>query len=197
VSTVVQSPKSRALTARIPLPELVPHGEDTLLRPGLLLVPLPVRHPGQDRFWFLWDEVAQGALGAVVLADARRLEDSFAAVDYFEHRDIPFIVAVNNFDGARRYRCEEVEQALDLDPGTPVVLKASPWGWWAARYSTDRSREPLGSCSARGSCGLRRPAVTNAMGVAAPGGSWNMRDIQLDIFLPVGSWGYPSGHGSL
>lgn len=78
--------------------------------------------PGQDRFWFLWDELAQGALGAVVLADTRRLEDSFAAVDYFEHRDIPFIVAVNSFDGARRYRCEEVEQALDLDPGTPVVL---------------------------------------------------------------------------
>ena len=78
--------------------------------------------PGQDRFWFLWDELAQGALGAVVLADTRRLEDSFAAVDYFEHRDIPFIIAVNNFDGARRYRCEEVEEALDLDPGTPVVL---------------------------------------------------------------------------
>lgn len=78
--------------------------------------------PGQDRFWFLWDELAQGALGAVVLADTRRLEDSFAAVDYFEHRDIPFIIAVNNFDGARRYCCEEVEEALDLDPGTPVVL---------------------------------------------------------------------------
>ena len=78
--------------------------------------------PGQDRFWFLWDELAQGALGAVVLADTRRLEDSFAAVDFFERRGIPFIVAVNGFDGARRYRCEEVEQALDLDHGTPVVL---------------------------------------------------------------------------
>ena len=78
--------------------------------------------PGQDRFWFLWDELAQGALGAVVLADTRRLEDSFAAVDYFEHRDIPFIVAVNAFDGARRYRREEVADALDLDAGTPVVL---------------------------------------------------------------------------
>ena len=78
--------------------------------------------PGQDRFWFLWDELAQGALGAVVLADTRRLEDSFAAVDYFEHRDIPFIIAVNTFDGARRYLCQEVEEALDLDPGTPVVL---------------------------------------------------------------------------
>jgi signal recognition particle receptor subunit beta len=77
--------------------------------------------PGQDRFWFLWDELAQGALGAVVLADTRRLADSFAAVDFFERRDIPFIVAVNGFDGARRYSSEEVEQALDLDHGTPVV----------------------------------------------------------------------------
>ena len=56
--------------------------------------------PGQDRFWFLWDELAQGALGAVVLADTRRLEDCFAAVDYFERRGIPFVVAVNCFDGA-------------------------------------------------------------------------------------------------
>ncbi|MCQ4079856.1 ATP/GTP-binding protein [Streptomyces sp. RB6PN25] len=78
--------------------------------------------PGQDRFWFMWDELAQGALGAVVLADTRRLRDCFPAVDYFEHRGIPFIVAVNCFDGARHYRAEEVGSALDLDPGTPVVL---------------------------------------------------------------------------
>jgi signal recognition particle receptor subunit beta len=78
--------------------------------------------PGQDRFWFLWDELAHGALGAVVLADTRRLEDSFAAVDFFEHRGIPFIVAVNTFDGARRYDHEEVADALDLDPDIPVVL---------------------------------------------------------------------------
>jgi signal recognition particle receptor subunit beta len=78
--------------------------------------------PGQDRFWFLWDELARGALGAVVLADTRRLEDSFPAVDFFEQRDIPFVVAVNRFDDARGYRSDEVERALDLDPGTPVVL---------------------------------------------------------------------------
>ncbi|MFF9897068.1 ATP/GTP-binding protein [Streptomyces longispororuber] len=78
--------------------------------------------PGQDRFWFLWDELATGALGAVVLADTRRLEDCFAAVDYFERRSIPFVVGVNCFEGASRYPAEEVRQALDLDPGTPVVL---------------------------------------------------------------------------
>ncbi|MEU2564356.1 ATP/GTP-binding protein [Streptomyces longispororuber] len=78
--------------------------------------------PGQDRFWFLWDELATGALGAVVLADTRRLEDCFAAVDYFERRSIPFVVGVNCFEGATRYPAEEVRQALDLDPGTPVVL---------------------------------------------------------------------------
>src|SRR5213595_3793155 len=59
--------------------------------------------PGQDRFWFLWDELATGALGAVVLADTRRLEDCFAAVDYFERRSIPFVVGVNCFEGAARY----------------------------------------------------------------------------------------------
>ncbi|MGV9989150.1 GTP-binding protein [Streptomyces sp. NPDC003374] len=77
--------------------------------------------PGQDRFWFLWDDLARGALGAVVLADTRRLEDCFPAVDYFEHRRIPFVVAVNRFAGARAHRADDVLEALDLDPGTPVV----------------------------------------------------------------------------
>ncbi|TVL93407.1 ATP/GTP-binding protein [Streptomyces sp. SAJ15] len=78
--------------------------------------------PGQDRFWFLWDELATGALGAVVLADTRRLEDCFAAVDYFERRGIAFTVAVNCFDGADRYPEQAVRDALDLDPVTPVVM---------------------------------------------------------------------------
>ncbi|EKX64007.1 ATP-binding protein [Streptomyces ipomoeae] len=78
--------------------------------------------PGQDRFWFLWDELATGALGAVVLADTRRLEDCFAAVDYFERRSIPFVIGVNCFEGAARYPAETVRQALDLDPDVPVVL---------------------------------------------------------------------------
>jgi signal recognition particle receptor subunit beta len=78
--------------------------------------------PGQDRFWFLWDELAQGALGAVVLADTRRLEDCFAAVDYFERRGIAFLVAVNCFDGADRHPTETVREALDLDPEVPVLL---------------------------------------------------------------------------
>lgn len=78
--------------------------------------------PGQDRFWFLWDELATGALGAVVLADTRRLEDCFAAVDYFERRSIPFVIGVNCFDGASRYPADTVREALDLDPDVPVVL---------------------------------------------------------------------------
>lgn len=78
--------------------------------------------PGQDRFWFLWDELAYGALGAVVLADTRRLEASFPAIDFFEHRRIPFVVAVNQFPGVRAYLVEEVAAALDLDEGIPVVL---------------------------------------------------------------------------
>ncbi|MFI1225077.1 MULTISPECIES: GTP-binding protein [unclassified Streptomyces] len=77
--------------------------------------------PGQDRFWFLWDELAQGSLGAVVLADTRRLEDCFAAVDYFERRKIPFTVAVNTFEGADLFPAETVRAALDLDPEVPVL----------------------------------------------------------------------------
>jgi signal recognition particle receptor subunit beta len=78
--------------------------------------------PGQERFWFMWDELAFGAVGAVVLADTRRLADCFAAVDYFEHRATPFLVAVNCFDGALGYQPEDVRIALDLEPDTPVVL---------------------------------------------------------------------------
>ncbi|MFI1924965.1 MULTISPECIES: ATP/GTP-binding protein [unclassified Streptomyces] len=78
--------------------------------------------PGQERFWFMWDELSEGALGAVVLADTRRLEDCFAAVDYFERRSIPFLIAVNCFEGADRYPEEDVRGALDLDDGIPVVL---------------------------------------------------------------------------
>jgi signal recognition particle receptor subunit beta len=78
--------------------------------------------PGQDRFWFMWDELSEGALGAVVLADTRRLEDSFSAVDFFERRGIGFIVAVNEFDGAHRYEPDEVRAAIGLDPDVPIVL---------------------------------------------------------------------------
>lgn len=78
--------------------------------------------PGQDRFWFLWDELSQGALGAVVLADTRRLADCFPSIDYFEQRGTPFVVAVNCFDNERRFSAEAVAGALDLDPDVPVVL---------------------------------------------------------------------------
>jgi uncharacterized protein len=78
--------------------------------------------PGQDRFWFMWDDLSYGALGAVVLADTRRLSDCFPAVDYFERRQLPFIVAINAFDGAPRYDPEDVRIALDLDPYVPALL---------------------------------------------------------------------------
>jgi signal recognition particle receptor subunit beta len=78
--------------------------------------------PGQERFWFMWDELSSGALGAVVLADTRRLEHCFAAVDFFERRGIGFIVAVNEFDGGYRYTSEEVRAALGLKPDVPVVM---------------------------------------------------------------------------
>ncbi|UGY94537.1 GTP-binding protein [Streptomyces gobiensis] len=78
--------------------------------------------PGQERFWFMWNELCAGALGAVVLADTRRLEHCFSAVDFFERRGMGFIVAVNEFDGAYRYTTDEVRSALDLKPDVPVVM---------------------------------------------------------------------------
>ncbi|WP_433605630.1 GTP-binding protein [Dactylosporangium sp. CA-139114] len=78
--------------------------------------------PGQDRFWFIWDELALGATGAVVLADTRRLADCFPSIDYFERRGTPFVVAVNCFDGARRYELDELKLALNLESDVPIVL---------------------------------------------------------------------------
>ena len=77
--------------------------------------------PGQQRFWFMWDGLARGAVGAVVLADTRRLPDCFGAIDFFEQRGTPFVVAVNRFDGAPNYGEARVRVALDLDLGVPIV----------------------------------------------------------------------------
>src|SRR5699024_1602625 len=77
--------------------------------------------PGQERFWFMWDEMSDGALGAVGLADTRRLEDCFSAIDFFENRNTAFIVSVNEFDTPHNYSSEEVSEALDLKPEVPSV----------------------------------------------------------------------------
>ncbi len=77
--------------------------------------------PGQERFWFMWDDLARGTLGAVILADTRRLDGCFPAIDYFEQQATPFVVALNQFDGAPRYRAEVVRRALALDGRVPVI----------------------------------------------------------------------------
>jgi signal recognition particle receptor subunit beta len=77
--------------------------------------------PGQDRFWFMWDDLANGAVGAVVLVDTRRLTDCFAAVEYFERRGLPFVVAINRFEGAYPHPEDKVRVALQLNPTVPVV----------------------------------------------------------------------------
>jgi uncharacterized protein len=77
--------------------------------------------PGQRRFWFMWDDLVRGAIGAIVLVDCRRLQDSFASVDFFEHRNLPFLIAINEFDSAPRYPVDEVRQALALPPHIPVI----------------------------------------------------------------------------
>jgi signal recognition particle receptor subunit beta len=77
--------------------------------------------PGQTRFWFMWDELMKGALVAVVLVDTRRLADSFAPIDFFESRGLPYIVALNIFDGTQRYALEEVAEALAIPPRVPIL----------------------------------------------------------------------------
>ena len=78
--------------------------------------------PGQTRFWFMWDELIKGAVGAVVLVDTRRITDAFAPLDYFENRRLPYLVALNAFDGAPRYATEEVREALAISPKVPLVM---------------------------------------------------------------------------
>lgn len=78
--------------------------------------------PGQDRFGFMWDDVAQGALGAIVLVDTRRLDDCYGAVDYFESRGMPFVVACNQFDGSVVHDLDEVRLALDVPPDVPIFM---------------------------------------------------------------------------
>jgi len=78
--------------------------------------------PGQERFWFMWDDLAIGAIGAVVIADTRRVADCFAAIDYFERNGTPFIIAVNCFDGAPRFEADDIRIALALQPEVPVVM---------------------------------------------------------------------------
>lgn len=78
--------------------------------------------PGQNRFWFMWDDLVRGAIGAVVLVDTRRLADCFGPIDFFESRGLPFVVAVNAFDGLLRHRPDEVREALQLSQDVPVVV---------------------------------------------------------------------------
>jgi uncharacterized protein len=78
--------------------------------------------PGQERFWFMWDDLALGAIGAVVMADTRRIGDCFASIDYFERSAMPFIIAVNCFDGAPRFEPEDIRIALTLSADVPIVM---------------------------------------------------------------------------
>lgn len=77
--------------------------------------------PGQRRFWFMWDDLIRGAIGAIILVDVRRLQDSFAAVDFFEARRLPFLIAINEFEGAPRYSAQAVRTALALADHIPVM----------------------------------------------------------------------------
>ncbi|MBB4968757.1 hypothetical protein F4559_006116 [Saccharothrix violaceirubra] len=77
--------------------------------------------PGQHRFWFMWDDLVRGAIGAIVLVDTRRLADAFASIDFFDDRQLPYVVGVNCFDGMLHHRIEDVRDALTIDQSVPMV----------------------------------------------------------------------------
>jgi uncharacterized protein len=120
--------------------------------------------PGQDRFWFMWDDLSYGALGAVVLADTRRLGDCFPAVDYFERRGLPFIVAINAFDGAASYDLADIRIALDLDPHVPAVICDA-----RQRASVKEVLIALVEHVLSGAPGEGRQALRGADGIGQPG----------------------------
>ncbi|QLY32500.1 GTP-binding protein [Nocardia huaxiensis] len=91
-----------------------------IILPGNLVLYL-FGTPGQRRFWFMWDDLIKGAIGAVVLVDTRRIEDSFAAVDFFEAKQLPFLIAVNRFPDAPRFPVAELREALSVREGVPIV----------------------------------------------------------------------------
>ena len=82
--------------------------------------------PGQTRFWFMWDELVRGAIGAVVMVDTRRLADCFAAIDFFEHRRLPYLVAINCFDGVQYHDANDVREALAISPDVPGAQLRRP-----------------------------------------------------------------------
>jgi uncharacterized protein len=99
--------------------------------------------PGQDRFRFLWDELCRGAIGAVVLVDTRRLEQSFDAIDYFEHRCMPFVVAVNCFYGVASHGEEDIREALAVRPEVPVLNVDARYRSSARRAIIELTRQAL------------------------------------------------------
>jgi signal recognition particle receptor subunit beta len=122
--------------------------------------------PGQQRFWFMWDELCRGALGAVVLADTRRLADSFGSVEFFESRGIKFVVAVNRFPGAYPYRAQDLRTALRLHPDVPLVYcdardKTSSTGVLVTLLETILASHRAARSGPHGSATLSRPALTN------------------------------------
>ncbi|PRX51184.1 hypothetical protein B0I33_101337 [Prauserella shujinwangii] len=112
--------------------------------------------PGQQRFWFMWDDLVRGAIGAVVLADTRRLADSFAPVDFFEDRGLPYIVGVNTFDGVLQHDLNDVREALSIDASIPVVRCDA-----RDRESTKQTLITLVEYAMRQWIAMRQPAKAN------------------------------------
>jgi len=113
VDELAGTPAKKTTTVAMDFGRITMHDEDLVL--------YLFGTPGQRRFWFMWDDLVRGAIGAIILVDVRRLQDSFAAVDFFEARDLPFLIAINEFDGAPRYPAQDVRAALSLPASIPVI----------------------------------------------------------------------------
>ena len=125
--------------------------------------------PGQDRFGFMWEDITAGALGALILVDTRRLDECFNAIDFFEQRNVPFIIGLNQFDGAPSHSIEDIREALDLDPSNPIVRTDARSSDLSIDTLVQLLSHILTTLSSRSAAAAQAPAAPAQAPAPAPG----------------------------
>ena len=125
--------------------------------------------PGQDRFGFMWEDITAGALGALILVDTRRLDECFNAIDFFEQRKIPFIIGLNQFDGAPQHSIEDIREALDLEPSNPIVRTDARSSDLSIDTLVQLLSHILTTLSSRSAAAAQAPAAPAQAPAPAPG----------------------------
>ena len=125
--------------------------------------------PGQDRFGFMWEDITAGALGALILVDTRRLDECFNAIDFFEQRNVPFVIGLNQFDGAPSHSIEDIREALDLDPSNPIVRTDARSSDLSIDTLVQLLSHILTTLSSRSAAAAQAPAAPAQAPAPAPG----------------------------